>query len=280
MAVNRPEDKYAKVGEINMRFWSMGDRGPILILLHGIGCHVEMWEKNIAALSQDHHVYAIDIMGFGRSDKPPAPYSPQLLVRFVLDFMETLHIEKATLIGNSMGGGISMMIAIQSPERVDKLVLVDTIGLGKEVSPVLRLMSLPLIGELLTRPGRKGVLRTMKLCLYDPSAVTDDFIERAAQIAVLPRAQNAFLATLRSGGAFGGIKKELLSAYFDNFHRIKAPSLVIWGRQDRIFPVAHAQVALEKIPGAKLHIIDRAGHFPQMDQPEEFNAAVLEFLRA
>ena len=128
MSVKIPEDQYIEVAGINTRFWSMGDEGSSVILIHGIGCYIEMWENNINVLSQNHRVYAIDLAGFGYSNKPAVPYSFPYFTQFVVDFMKTLNIERASLIGNSMGGGISLQIAIQFPDKVDKLVLVDSAG--------------------------------------------------------------------------------------------------------------------------------------------------------
>ena len=279
MSVKIPEDHYINVKGINTRFWSMGDEGSAVILLHGIGCYIEMWEKNIDALSQHHRVFAIDLVGFGRSDKPMAPYSFPFLTQFTLDFMKALNIERASLIGNSMGGGICLQIAIQFPDKVDKLVLVNSAGLGKEMTILLRLASLPLIGELLTRPSRKGTYRFMKECVYDPSILTDDWIERAYQMASLPSTHKVFLKMLRSCVDFDGLNKKLLGTVLDSFSKITLPVLVIWGRQDNILPVVHAYTAVKRIPNAELHVFDPCGHLPQIECPEEFNALILEFLK-
>ena len=280
MPVIIPEDQYIKVDGINTRFWSMGDEGPNVILIHGIGGYVEMWGNNIDILSQNHRVYALDLVGFGRSDKPDVPYSFAFLSKFVLNFMETLNIDRASLVGNSMGGGISLQLAITSPDKVDKLVLVNSAGLGKELTIMFRLASLPLIGWLLSRPSRKGVARVLKECVYDSSLVTDDFAERGYQIASLPGAHKAFLTALRSSVRLGGITENVLNTFFDNLHKINAPVLVIWGQQDRILPVAHARAAEEKIPNTVIHIFDPCGHMPQIERPQEFNTLVLEFLKS
>ena len=96
------EDRYIKVGDVNSRYWSAGERGSTVILLHGVGCSVEFWEKNITALSQEHRVFAVDVVGFGRTDKPEVDYTFQFMADFILDFMKTMGIEKASLVGNSM----------------------------------------------------------------------------------------------------------------------------------------------------------------------------------
>jgi len=273
------EDRYTKVGNVNTRYWSAGEKGSTVIFLHGVGCHVEFWERNIAALSPEHRVFAVDIVGFGRTDKPAVDYTFQLMADFVLDFMKTMGIDKASLVGNSMGGGISMTIAAQAPERVEKIVLVDPVGLGRGVSMVMRLMSLPLLGNMLTAPSRKGVIRQMQLCLYNPSQASDDFIDRAALISALPGNQRSFLSLLRGTCNMAGVKKGIVADFSAHIKRIKSPILVIWGRQDRILPLADGEAAVQKMANGRLHIMDQAGHFPQIDKLEEFNATLLGFLK-
>ena len=272
------EDRYIKVGNVNSRYWSAGEKGSTVILLHGVGCSVEFWERNIAALAREHRVFAVDIVGFGRTDKPEVVYTFELMADFVLDFMNAMDIDKASLVGNSMGGGISMTVAAQDPERMEKIVLVDPVGLGRQQSPVMRMMTLPVIGNMLTKPSRKGVVRQMQLCLYDPSQASDDFIDRVAAIGALPGNQRSFLSLLRETGNIFGIRKGLVADFSTCLKKIKTPILVIWGRQDRILPVAEGEAAVETMPDIRLHVMDRAGHLPQIDKPEEFNATVLDFL--
>jgi 4,5:9,10-diseco-3-hydroxy-5,9,17-trioxoandrosta-1(10),2-diene-4-oate hydrolase len=273
------EDRYIKIGNVNTRYWSAGDKESVVILLHGVGCHVEFWEKNIAALSREHRVFAVDVVGYGRTDKPAVDYTFQFMADFVLDFMETMGIDKASLVGNSMGGGISLTIAAQAPERVEKIVLVDPVGFGRGVSPVMRLMSLPLLGNVLTAPSRKGVIRQMQLCLYDPSQASDDFIDRTALISAISGNQRSFLSLLRITCNMVGVKEGLIAEFSEYLKKVKLPILVIWGRQDRILPLADGEAAVQKMANGTLHIMDQAGHLPQIDKPEEFNATVLGFLK-
>ena len=239
-----------------------------------------MWQENIAALAREHRVYALDLVGFGRTEKPKTSYTMDYLAGFVLRFMDALGIDRATLVGNSMGGGIAMLVAGQAPGRVDKLVLVSPVGLGRTISPILRLMAAPILGELMTRPGEEGVTRMMRASLYHPARASAAFLARATDIALLPGGQAPFLGLLRSLGTVGGLKHHALETFAGNLPRIQASTLVVWGRQDRILPVAHAATAMAGLRRARLHLLDEAGHFPHMDQPERFNAAVLDFLGA
>jgi pimeloyl-ACP methyl ester carboxylesterase len=273
------EDLYTNVGNVNTRYWSAGEKGSTVILLHGVGCSVEFWERNIAALAREHRVFAVDIVGFGRTDKPEVVYTFELMADFVIDFMETMGIDKASLVGNSMGGAISLTVAAKTPKRVEKIILVDPVGLGRGQSPVMRLMALPVIGNVLTKPSRKGVLRQMQLCLYDPSQARDDFIDRLTAIGALPGNQRSFLSLLRVTSNILGVKKGIVADFSARLKKIKAPILMIWGRQDQILPLADGEAAVQKMANGRLHVMDRAGHLPQIDKPEEFNATVLDFLR-
>jgi pimeloyl-ACP methyl ester carboxylesterase len=278
MPAQTPEDQYIKVGDINTRFRTAGDKGTTVVLVHGIGDAVETWDPNINVLAGHHRVYALDMVGFGRSDKPLIRPSLPFGARFVSDFMDTQHIKRASVIGNSMGGAISLQFAIQFPDKLEKLVVESGAALGKGVTRLFRLSSLPVIGELLTRPSRKGTATLLKEVAYDPALITDELIELYYQLFSLPRAQKSFLTTLRVGVNVFGQRPQFVSSIVDNLGKITCPTLIIWGRQDRILPVEHARVAKDGIPNTELHILDPCGHGPHFERPDEYNRLVLEFL--
>ena len=278
MSTQTPQDQYIKVGQINTRFWALGDRGTPLVLIHGIGASVEDWIFNIHALAEQHRVYALDLVGFGYSDKPAVQYTATYQAQFVKDFMEAQNIDHANLIGHSMGAGIALQFVIDFPHMVQKLVLVDSAGLGKELYLPFRLCTLPLLGEWLTRPSRKGTAQLLNDVVYDPALVTDDWVELGYQLSALPGAQGPILSALRSGCNLRGMRDDVVRDIVDNLAGITAPTLIIWGRQDAIIPVAYAQVAQQGIPNSRLHIFDRCGHIPQREHPDEFNTLVLDFL--
>jgi pimeloyl-ACP methyl ester carboxylesterase len=278
MEEKTPEDQYIKVGDINTRFWTSGNEGTTVILVHGIGDAVETWESNISVLGEHHRVYALDLVGFGRSDKPLIKPSLPFGAQFVSDFMETQQIERASLVGNSMGGAISLQFALQFPDKLEKLVVEDGAALGKGVATFFRVFSIPVIGELMSRPSRWGTAWLLKQIAYDPALITDDMVELYYQLATLPGAQRSFLSTLRVGVNFFGQRPEFVHSIADNLDKITCPTLIIWGQQDRIIPVAHAQTAKNGIPNAELYILDSCGHGPHFEHPEEYNRLLLEFL--
>jgi pimeloyl-ACP methyl ester carboxylesterase len=278
MPMPLPAGRYIKVGNTNTRFWASGEQGPPVILVHGLGGSIENWVYNIEPLAQRHRVYALDLKGFGRTDKTPLLREMEELMQFVIDFMEVQEIPKASLVGNSLGGGIVLSIAIRSPEKVDKLVLVDNAGMGRDVIIDFRLASIPILGELLSRTSRKSVVSLWRKIVYDPALVTDELIEESFKLATLPGAHKALLTTLRAGIGIRGQRDHLTHQVLNGLPGIKAPVLIFWGREDRIIPVSHAPIAIAKIPGARLEIFDRCGHMPQLERPDEFNRLVLEFL--
>jgi pimeloyl-ACP methyl ester carboxylesterase len=273
-----PQDQFVRVGEINTRFWAVGETGSNVLLLHGIADSADTWTPTIGALAESHRVLAFDQIGHGLSDKPPVVYSPSYIGQFVADFMDTQGVAGANVVGHSMGGAVALQFALQFPGRVQKLVLVSSAGLGRELTHLLRLPTLPLIGEWLTRPNRKGTAQFLRACVVDPALVTEDLVEFAYERAALPGAQASFLSILRYGCSLRGVRRHIIRPLVDELPTIAAPTLVVWGQQDRILPVEHAYVAQAGIPNARLHIFDPCGHIPQMERTEEFNALLLDFL--
>ncbi len=144
-----PEDRYIKVGTVNTRYWMAGE-GPPVILLHGVTNSVEDWLLNFHMLAENYRVYAVDFMGHGKTDKPlSASYHVKDLARFIAAFMDALQVEKAHLIGHSLGGMISFYLAMDFSAYVEKLVVVSSAGLSKWLPMFMRLITMPLVGELL-----------------------------------------------------------------------------------------------------------------------------------
>jgi pimeloyl-ACP methyl ester carboxylesterase len=271
-------DRYVKVGNINTRYWQAGDSGSPVVLVHGVPGFLENWEKNIDVLAQHHRVYALDLLGFGRTDKLPLTKDIYTLAQFIADFLDTLNIAKANMIGNSMGGGLSLHFAIQFPQRVEKLVLANSAGLGPEVTIFLRLMSLPFLGNILvSHPTMESVGKIFKQVVYDPSLVTPDMVKLAYEYTSLPGAGKALYTTLHAGANILGQRPKYWKSMRHALGQITAPTLIFWGKQDRVLPVKHAEIAAG-IPGSRLHIFDKCGHWIVGEYPEEFNKITLDFL--
>ena len=274
-----PQDRYIQVGQIKARYWAEGNHGSAVLLLHGVGSYIERWLPTFTNLAMAHRVYAMDMIGHGRTDKPSsASYSWEAAAQFVKDFMKTLGIERASLVGHSMGGGIALNMALEFPGMVQKLVLVSSAGLGKDITLAFRLASVPFLGEILTRPSREASVRDLNSLVYDPSVLTDQQIEACYGMSAQPGAQQALLKTLRWAFNPLGPYKRYYAPILRRLPSISNPTLIVWGRQDRFVPVAHAHVAAKALPNARLHVFDRCGHLPMLEQTQAFNGLLLEFL--
>ena len=278
MSFNLPKDKYIKIGNINTRYWEAGNRGSSVVLVHGLGGFCENWMHNIEPLAKEHRVYAFDLVGFGRTDKTPLVKDIYQLVQFISDFMDVKKIAKASLIGNSLGGGLVLLVALQFPQKVEKLVLVDNAGMGRDVIADFKICSVPFLGEMLIKPSLQGTENLWHKIVYDPALVTPELVKMCYGLGSLPGAMKSLLSVLRSGINFFGQRTRLTKQLLKDLSKITAPTLIFWGRQDRIIPVKHATVAAAKLPNAKLIVFDQCGHMPMFEYPEGFNKDTLEFL--
>lgn len=275
----KSQDQYIQVGSVKTHYVEAGIGEP-LILLHGVGRSLEDWSENILPLAQHHRVIALDLVGYGRSDKPAMKYSVGYLVDFVGQFMDALGLTTASLMGNSMGGAVSLQFALAYPLRVSRLVLVAPAGCGKKISPLLTTCTVPLLGEWLTQPkpnDSSGQLAVLKACFHNEQFITEERLELGHQLSLLPGRQHAFLSTMRNACTWLGASAVFLGATLDRLGEIQQPSLTIWGQQDQILPAQYAQNT-KRIPNNQVRVWDNCGHFPQIEMSERFNETVLEFL--
>ena len=278
MPLELQQDLFIKVNGIRTRYWAAGDKGSVVMLVHGLGGYIENWIYNIGPFAEAYRVFAMDLPGFGQSGKKPLIRDLNALVRFLQGFMGALNISKADLIGNSLGGGLVLAFALEYPEKVEKLVLVDNAGMGREVITDFNLCSLPFLGELLLRQNRKASYKLWEKIVFDASRVVPEMKDLGYQYASAPGAKEAMLATLRAGINLCGQKGKLTRQLLGRLNSVKTPTLVVWGKQDRIIPVTHARIAVENIPGARLELFDECGHMPMLEYPDKFNRLVMEFL--
>lgn len=269
------QNQYVKVGSVNTRYWQVGDSGSVVILLHGGGGYIELWNHNIFELAKHHRIYAFDMVGAGRSDKVDADYTFDFMAQFTRDFMRVLGISRASLIGTSAGGGVALTFTLNFPELVERLILVGSAGLGKEISFLLRITTLPGLGKLFSSPSKSGVAMLCKQAVYDSKLITNEIVEEFYQMATLPGAAEATLNVVRSNFNIWGQFSEPIT---ERLQSIAAPTLIIWGRQDPMVPVSHAQNAAKIIPNARLEIFEDCGHWSSIEHPQIFNQLVLEFL--
>ena len=273
-----PQDNYIKAGSINTRYWVLGEGETNVVLIHGLGASADIWMHNIHVLSENYRIYVPDLMGFGRSDIPSDFFTPTDYVQFINDFLNALKIDRAVLIGQSLGGGIALLYTIRFPEKVERLVLVDNAGFGYETIWTLRLMSLPVIGKLMSIPARIGVKIFFQLAVRNPAVITEELIDIYYEHFNRPGQQAFMLRLIRSIIGIRGIKREILAPVLENIQKVTQPTLIIWGEHDRVLPLTHAYYGKEKIQGSELRIFPDCGHIPFFEQPDAFNSVVRDFL--
>jgi pimeloyl-ACP methyl ester carboxylesterase len=270
--------KTAQVKEGTILYAIAGE-GPPVILLHGFGGQIWVWEKQVAALSRHHHLYVPDLLGYGYSDRPKVEYSPAFFIDSVKQLMDRLRLQRASLVGSSMGGGIAWAFALTHPERVEKLVLIDSIP--PDVVPAVRnpsfrwllaIRNFPALPYLGVRLTTRGMLRkTLKEMVFDDRLITDQVVERQYQIGRIKGTSRVMTSTARH--------VEEVKRYESGLSTLRTPTLIIWGDQDEVFPLTVGKELHALIKSSKLLVIKGSGHMPMWERPDETNAAILDFLR-
>ena len=261
-----PQQKSVMIFGAKINYLEAGDPArPKVILLHGLGGSTANWALNSSAIAQNYHVFVLDQVGFGKSDKPALKYRVGTYVDFLEKFMAELKIEKASLVGNSMGGWVAGWMAIRYPNRVEKIVLADAAGIVPANYSETQIYQL-------NNSTREEIRANMKLIFANPAFQTNE--------ALVDQFMTARV-TSGDGGTINSLiesikrREDFLN---DRLGEIKKPTLIIWGKQDGLLPVADAYTFNKGIAGSELLIIDQCGHVPQFEKAADFNKAVLAFL--
>jgi pimeloyl-ACP methyl ester carboxylesterase len=254
--------------------------GPALLLLHGIANSSETWSRVLPALAERFTVIAPDLLGHGASAAPAGDYSLGAHASGARDLLTALGHERATIVGHSLGGGIAMQFAYQFPERSERLVLVSSGGLGREVHLLLRAAALPgadwVLPLVASRPllgiGRTlgGVLRRARI---EPAGDLEVLAHGFASLDS-PGSRQAFLHTVRSVIEPGG---QRVSANDRLALAARLPTLIVWGARDSIIPPEHGEAAHAAMPKSRLVVFSGAGHMPHADAPDRFVELLTEF---
>jgi pimeloyl-ACP methyl ester carboxylesterase len=277
------ETIWVRVDGLRVRCLAAGTGGtPPALLLHcgGFDAAEFSYRHTIEPLSRLRPVLAFDWPGYGGSDTPDLRYDLAYYARFLERLLDSLGIERATLVGISMGGGAALSFALCSPERVEKLILVDSYGLGKDI-PHGRLGYLlvhaPLAADLvyaLLRRSPRSLRWGLRRMVYDPRVVSDELIEEARRLLNQHASGRAFRSFRRSEVGWGGLKTDLSH----HLSELAVPTLLVHGEHDRVVPVEWVRRAHERLPDSELRVLQGCGHWPPRECPNEFNRVVARFL--
>ena len=256
-----------------------GGNGDPLVFIHGFGGSMWNWEYQYTDLATSYHVIILDLLGSGMSEKPDVAYSPKRMVKFFEQFLDSLEIQQATLIGNSMGAGLAMAMTLHSPERVKGLILIS----GFPPDPRESVASPQYIQFLNRRPplwlakfgnwiaGRWATKNLLEEIIYDQNLITPLVVERSFQ----NRRNSDFLPPLFSLSDHIDQWKE---EFAPRLNSIEHPTLILWGSEDRVFPPVVGEQLQATIPHASFHLVREAGHIPQWEQPSQVNALIVQYL--
>jgi pimeloyl-ACP methyl ester carboxylesterase len=273
----RLEHKRVNLAGINVHYTQAGE-GPVVLLVHGLGTSSVTWGHNIEPLAAaGYTVLAPDLPGHGDSDKPRSlSYSPETGARLIHDFLNALGVDRVSLVGNSAGGLISGLFALDHPLRVERLVLVASGGLGRDVSWALRILSVPVLGELIYQPMLLRMLGAGNRLFYRPPAFPEGFLPGPERLD--PESRRATIKAVRSGITLFGQKKRC--RIIDRLAGLAMPIMTVWGTEDRYIPVSHAHLIGRALPRSEVRTITECGHWPHMERADEFNALLIRFLEA
>ena len=248
-------------------------------MIHGFGAGMWIWEKQIEILSQSYKVYALDLVGHGFSDRPKIDYTYEAYIEFLKDFMDGVGIEKAALIGNSMGGGIAWAMAVFHPERVNRLILIDCVPpdvLGQVRNDSFKALAAIkniswLLYLVISGRTRNSVKRILHECVSDVNLITPEVLDRQYQLSRIKGTTWALYSTFKNGEKALELK--------DRFSGIRHPALLIWGEKDLIFPPSVGETLHQVLVGSKFYLVKKSGHIPMWETPDEVNRVILTFLK-
>ncbi len=264
-----PAAKNATVLGFRIHYLEAG-RGEPVVLLHGMGGEGARWMPTIKGLASDFRIISPDQIGFGQSDKPLTTYHTGVFGGFLAGFMKAIAVPRATVIGQSMGAGVALHLAVHHPEMVERLVLVNGVGFRTASDPPP-----PPPNWRDRQMANAGTLEESRAYLekiyFNRSLVTDQLVEQNLILRLRSAYTIESMQTANSRG-LGGVTEEEVRG-------IKAPTLLVWGINDPLSPVANAEKLHAVIKGSRKALIEGAGHFPFLEHPEKFNQIVLEFLK-
>jgi pimeloyl-ACP methyl ester carboxylesterase len=261
---------FAEVHGARVRYVELG-RGPSVVLLHGFASSLDTWKRVAPELSSKHRVLALDLKGFGWTDRPAGDYSPRAQAELVLALMNQRGIDRAAVVGHSWGASIALEMALAHPERVSRLALYSAWAYEEQLPTSFHWARSQGVGELLfelfykQRPGDK-----MALAFYDPDNVSEQLVSDVEAALERPGTTAAALAAVR------GQRYELVQR---RYPEIAQPTLLLWGREDRVTPLAVGERLVRDLPNAKLVVYPRCGHFPMIEAAAASNQDLLGFLR-
>jgi pimeloyl-ACP methyl ester carboxylesterase len=266
-------------GSVQINYLRREGRGRTLLFVHGLGGSAETWLHQLRGLDPSLDCVAVDLPGFGRSSKPmDAPYGYTYFARAVGKLVDHLALDRPVLVGHSLGGGTVLRLAVQRPACPAGIVLIASGGLCHQFTFALRVLTLPGVGEALTRPSERGVRARFQEFIAPEDPLYEPFFEVALASARDRASQHAFLQTLRNNATvFSGTRRSI-RPILEGLDRIRCPVLALWGDKDPVVRLSDARPNLERLPLRHLEVFAGLGHEPHFVEPDRANGLIQDFV--
>lgn len=268
------------IQSVKLQYASLG-KGRTLLFIHGFGANSYTWSKISPTLSQHYRLILLDLKGHGQSPKPDdGQYSLRDQAELVSAFISDNQLKKVTLIGHSLGGGISLLVALkfasQNPNVIASLILIDSVAYSQDLPTFIRLLRIPVLAQLVVSlvPNRLQALQVLKLAYYDNKKITNETIDAYSGALALPGAHRAMIETAKQ------IIPQDIEEIGRRYRTIRIPTLLIWGKEDRIVPLEVAERLHRSMPNSSLIVMDGVGHVPQEEAPMATLEAMQTFFKA
>jgi pimeloyl-ACP methyl ester carboxylesterase len=265
---------------LDLHYTSHGQGRPLLFI-HGFGASSYSWQRLSPELSKTNRVLLLDLKGHGASPKPvDTAYSLRDQAELVAEFINQHDLRDLTLVGHSMGGGVALLVALkfidEAPGRLSSMILIDTVAYSQELPRFIRLLRVPLLGPLVTAltPASLQARLVLKLAYFDDSRITEETVAAYSAPLKLPGARHALVATAKQ------IIPENIDAISSRYPRLKVPSLILWGSEDEVISVEIGRRLHQALPSSRFAIIQRSGHIPQEETPDQALTEIQRFLNS
>ncbi|MDP3970987.1 MAG: alpha/beta hydrolase [bacterium] len=272
------KDKFITVQNNDIYYTVKGNGPPVLLIHSGSWSGVE-YDGIIEQLKSNYTVYAVDMPGFGRSDKPQTSYTVSYLTEQMSGFIDKFPEKEFHLVGASVGGSIALQLAANHPKQIKTLTLIDPFGFGDDINQTAVLAQLPILSELVLFPNRFTFNYILNHGLLSNKALDDDYRDKLFTTTKVPKAQRAKLSLLRSTITGRGVHKDVRTAVDEAAKKVKQPVLLIWGEHDTYAPFEQSEAALKIISKSQLKSLPKAGHFAHMEAPQQVAKYINSFLK-
>lgn len=279
-------ERKIQLPSLKMRYLQAGSGNQnTILLLHGLGAQSDIWRPNIPDLvTAGYDIYAIDLPGFGYTETPSGIYTVEYVAGIVNEFIEALQLEQITVVGHSMGGAISMGFALNFPEKLKALILIDAYGLSNRFIPIsvslVSKMGLPYLYYRLTKQTEKALAHILAANFQNPDRLPTDLYKLATSGDWLQGTSGSTRSVLGLALSLGfpHQRDRFRRALRDVFDQKQIPVMIAWGKEDQLFSVDDAHRMGNQLPESNVHVFENCGHVPPLEQSDHFNQAILQFL--